>query len=192
MGGFSFLVPPYAREIGITTRLIGLLLLANASTVVVAQVPIARLAEGRRRVAMMALAGVIFAGACVLVVAAGGVGPEAAYAALVAAVIAVAVGERFFTTVLSPLVAELAPPGLRGRYMAAIGLSWWVGLALAPTLGTQLLGRSPLATFLAAAAVAGTAAASAVRLERRLPDASRLTPRPRSGTLAVSASPPAS
>ncbi len=176
-GVFSFLVPPYAKgEIGISARLIGLLLLANAATVVVAQVPIARLAEGRRRVVMMALAASIFAGACLLVVAAGRT--DTAYAALVAAVIAVGVGECFHTTVLMPLVAELAPVGLRGRYMASMGLSWWVGLALAPTLGMQLLSLSPAAAFLAAAAVAVAAAASALTLERRLPDASRLTPRP--------------
>jgi MFS family permease len=178
-GVFSFLVPPYAKnEIGVSERLIGSLLLANATTVVVAQVPIARLAEGRRRVVMMALAAVIFAGACLLVVAAG-LGTGTAYAALVTAVIAVGVGECFHTTVLMPLVAELAPTSLRGRYMAAMGLSWWVGLALAPTLGTQLLSLSPTATFLAAAAVAMAAAASALALERGLPDASRLTPRPR-------------
>ena len=178
-GVFSFLVPPYAKnEIGISARLIGLLLLANAATVVVAQVPIARLAEGRRRVVMMALAASIFAGACLLVVAAG-VSTDTAYVALVAAVIAVGVGECFHTTALMPLVAELAPAGLRGRYMASMGLSWWVGLALAPTLGMQLLSLSPAAAFLAAAAAAIAAAASALTLERRLPDASRLTPRPR-------------
>jgi MFS family permease len=146
-------------------------------------VPIARLAEGRRRALMMALAGSIFTGACLLVVAAGANG-GAAYAALVAAVIAVGVGECFHTTAVMPLVAELAPMSLHGRYMAAMGLSWWVGLALAPTLGTPLLSVSPSATFLAAAVVAVVAAASALALERRLPDASRLTPRPR-GTAAT-------
>ena len=120
-GVFTWLVPPYARiDVGIGARLIGLLLLANAATVVVAQVPVARLAEGRRRAVMMALAASVFAGACLLVVAAG---PRAAvaYAALLTASIAVGVGECCYTTVLTPLVADLAPPGLRGRYMAAWG-----------------------------------------------------------------------
>src|SRR5262249_53086499 len=126
-GVLTWLVPPYAKnELGISARLIGLLLLTNAATVVVAQVPIAKFAEGRRRVVMMALAAVIFAGACLLVVAAGaGVSTGTAYVALVAAVIAVGVGECFHTTVLMPLAAQLAPTSLRGRYMAAMGLSWW-------------------------------------------------------------------
>jgi MFS family permease len=97
---------------------------------------------------------------------------------LLAAVVAVGVGECFHTTALMPLVADLAPPALRGRYMAATGLSWWLGLGLAPTLGTQLLSVSPPATMLAAAGVALAAALSALALERDLPSSIRLTPRP--------------
>src|SRR5580704_4264918 len=178
-GVFSWLLPPYARnELGISAPLIGLLLLANAATVVVAQVPIARLAEGRRRVVMMALAASIFTGACLLVIAAAGASPRIAYAALIAASIAVGVGECFYTTVLSPLVADLAPPALRGRYMAVMGLAWWAGLAIAPTLGAQLLAHAPATVFLAAAGAAAVACVSALTLERALPEASRLTPHP--------------
>jgi len=177
-GVFTWLVPPYARnDLGISAPLIGLLLLANAATVVVAQVPIARLAEGRRRVVMMALAATIFLGACLLVLTAR-VTAGAAYPALIAASIAVGVGECFHTTVLTPLVADLAPASLRGRYMASIGLSWWIGLAIAPTLGAGLLSRAPTTAFLACAAVAAAAAVMALTLEGRLPANARLTPRP--------------
>jgi MFS family permease len=175
-GVFTWLVPPYARnDLGIGARAIGLLLLANAATVVVAQVPVARLAEGRRRALMMALAASIFGGACLLVVAVG-LRSGTAYPALLVASIAAGVGECFYTTVLTPLIADLAPPGLRGRYMASMGFCWWIGLAIAPTLGAQLLSHSPTAVFLAGAVVAGAAAASSLTLERRLPDAARLTP----------------
>jgi MFS family permease len=177
-GVFTWLLPPYARnEVGIGTPLIGLLLLANAATVTVAQVPIARLAEGRRRAVMIALAAAIFTGASLLVLAAGH-RAGAAYPAMIVADTAVAIGECCYTTALMPLVADLAPAGLRGRYMAAMGLSWWTGLALAPTLGIQLLSLSSAAAFLAAAAVAAGAGVSALALERRLPDGARLTPRP--------------
>lgn len=127
-GVFTWLLPPFARnEIGLSTQLIGLLLGVNALTVVVAQVPVARFAEGRRRALTMAL----------------------------------------------------APAHLRGRSMAVIGLCFWIGLAVAPTGGTALLSRSPTAAFGIAAAVALAAAISTLRLERRLPEAARLTPRPR-------------
>jgi len=178
-GVFTWIVPPYARgEIGLGPRRIGLLLLANALTVVLAQIPVARLAEGRRRVVAMAVAALTFAAACLLVVGADLVGSSYAYAALLAAAIVVGVGECFYTTALMPLVADLAPAALRGRYMATIGLSWWLGLALAPTLGTQLLSVSPPAALLAAAGAALAAGLSALALERDLPAAIRLTPRP--------------
>jgi MFS family permease len=177
-GVFTWLVPPYAAaDLGINPPLIGSLLLANAAAVAVAQVPIARLAEGRRRAVLMAIAAWMFAGACLLVVFAG-VGTGPAYAVLLAAVILVGVGECFHTTVLMPLAADLAPAAVRGRYMASMGLSWWIGLAIAPALGAQLLSVSPVVTFLAAAVVAAAAGRSALALERRLPDACRRTPRP--------------
>ena len=60
-GVFTWIVPPYAREqIGIDPRRIGLLLLANAVAVVVAQIPVARLSEGRRRAVAMAIAALSF------------------------------------------------------------------------------------------------------------------------------------
>jgi MFS family permease len=176
-GVFSWLLPPFARnQIGLSTPLIGLLLLANALTVVVAQIPVARFAEGRRRALTMALAGALFCAACLLVEVADA-RRAIAYAVLVTAVIAAGVGECLHTTALTPLVAELAPVRLRGRYMAVVGLCFWIGLAAAPTGGTALLSLSPTATFAAAAGVALAAAVSMLRLERRLPEAARLTPR---------------
>lgn len=186
-GVYTWIMPPYARtEIGVSTRLIGLLFLANALTVALAQIPVAKLAEGRRRAVAMATAALAFVAACLLLLVANFVGFSFAYGALLVAAIAVALGECFYSTALYPLVADMAPPALRGRYMATIGMSWWLGLALAPTAGTQLLGVSPSATMLTAAGVALAAGLSALALERRLPAAIRLTPsaagpRPRRG-----------
>jgi MFS family permease len=178
-GVFSWIVPAYARgEIGVSTRLIGLMVFANAVTVVLAQIPVAKIAEGRRRAVTMAIGALTFAAASLLVVGTDSLELQFASAALLAAVVLVGVGECLHTTVLMPLVADLAPAALRGRYMAAMGLSWWLGLALAPTLAAQLLSVSPPAAMVAAAAVALAAALSALALERDLPPAIRLTPRP--------------
>jgi MFS family permease len=182
-GVFTWLMPPYAKsELGIPAGRIGLLLFANALTVVVAQVPVAKLAEGRRRMALMAWAGLLFAAASLLVAAASGLGAGLVYPALVAAVVAVAVGECLHTAVLMPLVADLAPRALRGRYMAAMGFSWWLGLALAPIAGAPLLGASPRSAFVVAAGVALAATLSALALERELPVPNRITPRPASSS----------
>src|SRR5215203_2347299 len=178
-GVFSWIVPAYARgEIGVSTRLIGLLAFANAVTVVLAQIPVAKLAEGRRRAPTMAVGALTFVVACLLVVGAAFVElPLAAVTFLVAAIV-VAVGECLHTTVLMPLVADLAPVGLRGRYMSVMALSWWLGLALAPTLAAQLLSVSPTAAMLASALVALGAATAALALEREIPAGIRLTPGP--------------
>jgi MFS family permease len=154
--------------------------------VVVAQVPVARFAEGLRRALTMALAGALFCGACLLVEVADA-SRAIAYAVLIAAVIVAGVGECLHTTALTPLVAELAPAHLRGRYMAVVGLCFWIGLAAAPTGGTALLSLSPTAAFGVAAGVALAAAVSMLRLERRLPETARLTPRPRRQPLASAA-----
>ena len=178
-GVFTWIVPAYAvGEIGVGPRLVGVLLLANACTVVVAQLPVTRRAEGRRRTVTMAVAAFLFVVACLLVLGADLAGQPLAYPVLLGASVFVGIGECFHTTVLMPLVADLAPAALRGRYMAAIGLSWWLGLALAPTLGAQLLGISPSAAMVAAAGVALAAGVSALALERELPSAISLTPRP--------------
>jgi MFS family permease len=179
-GVFSWIVPVYARgELGVSTRLIGLMVLANSITVVLAQIPIARLAEGRRRVATMALGAATFVVASLTVVGAGLVDVRVAATALLLSAVVVALGECLHTTVLMPLVADLAPAALRGRYMAVTGLSWWLGLALAPTLAAQLVSVSPPAAMLASAAVAATAVVAALAIESEIPVAIRLTPNPK-------------
>jgi MFS family permease len=186
-GAFTWLVPPYANNtLGISTPMIGLLLLVNTATVVVAQVPVARLAEGRRRVLLISAAAVIFTCAFLLVASAG-VSGAAAYPFLLVASVAVAVGECLHTTVLTPLTADLAPPGLRGRYLAMIGFSFWIGLAVAPSLGGRLLSQWRAGAFVLFAVIAAAAAISALLLERRLPDSARLTPRPMASQKARSA-----
>jgi MFS family permease len=170
----SWIVPLYARsELGLGSKLVGLPLLANALTVVLVQVPVGRLAEGRRRAAMMAAGGALFAAAYLLILVA------ASYPALVVSAIAIGVGECFYTSTLMPLVADLAPESVRGRYMATISLSWWTGLALGPIAGTQLLRVSSALTFGACVAAASAASASLLALDRRLPAASRFTARSR-------------
>ena len=116
----------------------------------------------------------------VLVIVAGSLRaePGLAYAVLLVVCISVGAGECFYTATLMPLTAELAPEGLRGRYMAALGFSWWAGLALAPALGGPLLSRSPAAVFAVAGAASVAALVALIRLESRLPAGARRTPRP--------------
>jgi MFS family permease len=186
-GYFSWVVPQYAHaDLGISPALIGLLLLANAFTVAVAQIPVSWTQEGHRRTTAIAISCAIFTGSFLLIAAAGWTRAGPAYTALVIAAIGIGIGECFHTTALMPLVADMAPAALRGRYMATMSLSWWIGLALAPTAGTRLLATSPAAALLPAAGLTFAAGVAAVALGRHLPAAISRTPRP-SAAAAVAA-----
>ena len=177
-GVLAWIVPPYAREIGIGPGLIGLLLLTNAATVVFAQLPIVKAAEGTSRVGALSLGAGTWIVACLLAVLAQAVSVELAVVCLLAASVAFAVGECLHATAFMPLIADLAPLALRGRYMATAGLSWWLGLALAPTLGGQLLAISPSLALIGGAAVAASAIVLLRAFEPTLPASVRSIPRP--------------
>jgi MFS family permease len=85
-------------------------------------------------------------------------------------------GECFQGPVQGALVADLAPPRLRGRYMAVSTISWDVGFIVGPAIGGFVLAAEPLALWPLAGAVCLLAGAGAVVLERDLPNRLRLTP----------------
>jgi MFS family permease len=171
------LVPVFSRNhAGVGTAAIGLLFLANALVIVVAQLPVARALEGHRRARGLALTGLLFAvcWACVLSSAWLGV------AALVVGFAVMSMAECVYDGIRGPLVADLAPGGLAGRYMAASGFAWQLGFIVGPAVGAIVLGAEALALWPVAAAVCCVASIAALRLERHLPVEVRITPaRPR-------------
>src|SRR5688500_5870255 len=113
-----------------------------------------------------------------LIVFLGGLQLEALAAAFVFALAAVVfgLGECFQGPVQGALVADLAPPQLRGRYMAVSTNSWDLGFLLGPAVGGFVLAGAPLALWPLAALACLGAAALALALERGLPRELRLTP----------------
>jgi len=172
-------LPVYAKnEAGVTERGIGLLFFLNTLVIVLAQLPMARLLEGHRRMRTLALLGVVWAAALVLVPVAGMTGDGGAAWALLAVTFGViAVGECLHGTVQAPLVADLADHSLIGRYMAASAFSWGVGFALGPAIGGVVMNHWPHALWPAAAAVCLAAGAAALSLERAIPARARTTPK---------------
>jgi MFS family permease len=180
LAGFSGfdVLPVYAKnEAGVSEAQIGLLFLVNTIVIVLAQAPIARLARGHRRMATLALLGVVWATGWLLVPLAG-LGPASAMLLLTATMVCFALGQCLHGAVAAPLVADLAPPRLLGRYMALNALSWQVGFALGPAIGGFGLSISPAGVWVvfAALCLAGTALAFAI--EGALPDGVRRTPEP--------------
>jgi MFS family permease len=175
--GFDVL-PVYAKnEAGLTETQIGLLFFVNTVVIVLAQLPLARLARGRRRMPTLALLGALWAAAWVIVPMAGA-SPQAAVWLLTAAMIFFAVGQCLHGTVQAPLVADLAEPRLLGRYMALSALSWQVGFALGPAIGGIGLELSPNGVWLGAAALCALGGGIALVVEGTLPARARRTPAP--------------
>jgi MFS family permease len=150
-----------------------------ALLIVIAQLPVSKALEGRRRMVALALMNVLWAVSS-LVVLAGGVLFTATAAALafMAATMIFGIGETLQGPTQAPLVADLAPERLRGRYFALGSMSWSAGSILGPAAGGALLGWHPLAVWPVAAAVCVFSAAACLALERHLPARVRRTPKP--------------
>jgi MFS family permease len=177
MAGFE-LLPVYAKnEAGVSETAIGLVYLANTLVIVALQLPIARLVEGRRRMGVLALMGVVWAAGWALVPAAGIwlTGTSAAML-LGVAVCVFAIGECLHGAVQGPLVADLAEPRLMGRFMALSALSWQVGFTLGPAIGGFTLAFAPTGLWLGAAVLLLVGAAWSLALEPVLPSAARRSP----------------
>ncbi|HZB86192.1 MAG TPA: MFS transporter [Gaiellaceae bacterium] len=172
------LLPVFAKtEAGVSELGIGVIFFINTVVIVLAQLPLAKALEGRRRMKALAAMTVLWASAW-LVVLAGGAWLDAVAAVTVFALAAIVfgLGECFQGPVQGALVADLAPAHLRGRYMAVSTNSWDLGFLIGPAVGGFVLGVAPLALWPLAALTCLAAGALALALERLLPTELRLTP----------------
>jgi predicted MFS family arabinose efflux permease len=166
------LLPPFAKNYaGVSERWVGTMWLANTLLIVLIQLPVSKALEGRRRMRALALMSLLF-GAAALIVLFGGIWFTGTAAALVfvVATLVFGFGETLQGPTQAPLVADLAPDRLRGRYFALSAMSWSAGSILGPAIGGPLLGWHPLAVWPLAAAISVVAAFGCLALERRLPE----------------------
>ena len=172
------LLPAFAKnEAGVTERAIGVIFLVNTLVIVLVQLPIARLLEGRRRMPALALMTCLWAAAWLIVLVCGAtLEALAAAAGLALAGVVFGLGECFQGPTQGALVADLAPPRLRGRYMALSTMSWEIGFVVGPGIGGFVLEHQPLALWPLAAGVLLLAGMGALALEREIPRELRLTP----------------
>jgi MFS family permease len=176
--GFE-LLPVYAKnEAGVTESQIGIVFLVNTIVVVLLQLPMARLVQGRRRMPALGLLGLMWALAWLVVPIAGSQSATTAVLILIGAMSIFAVGECLHGAVHAPLVSDLASPRLLGRYMALSTLSWQVGFALGPAIGGFVLAYSPSGVWLGASALCALGGGLAFLVETTLPARARRTPAP--------------
>jgi MFS family permease len=175
---FEATFPVFARNhVGVSEGVIGLIFFVNVLVILIVQLPVVRLLEGRSRMAALAAMAVLWASSWIVVLAAGRwLEAAAAGTVLVVAGMIFAVGECVLGPAQSALVAELAPEALRGRYMALLTNSYAVGFIVGPAVGGAILALSPSGLWVVAAVVLLAAAAAALAMSRRMPADVRLVP----------------
>jgi MFS family permease len=169
---FSNILPPFAvAHTPVGAGEIGVVIFINTFFIVVAQVPATRVVARMRRTHALAVTSAIFAvGMLAVLLATKTESALAATAVLAGVAIIIAIGECGQFIVLGPLVAELAPPHLLGRYMSLYQLSFMAGVALGPAVGGALLARSPNAIWWSAALAMALTGTAFLRLGNRIPD----------------------
>ena len=178
--GYSLLtlLPQFARDqSGITERQIGLIFAVNTAVIVLAQLPISHLIEGRRRMRALVLMPLIWAVSWLLVDATGyWLSATAAFAGFAFALALFGIGECFHGPAHQALVADIGPPHLRGRYFAVHSLSWGLAGAVGPAIGGFVLAAAPFALWPLASAVCLVAAGGVLAIERYIPAGLRRIP----------------
>jgi MFS family permease len=169
---FSFILPPFAQaHTPVGPVGIGVVVFINTFFIVVAQVPATRVvARMRRTHALFATSAIFAVGLLAVLPATLTHSTLAATTVLAGVAIVIAVAECGQFIVLGPLVAEIAPPHLLGRYMSLYQLSFMVGVALGPAVGGVLLGTSPDAIWWGGAFAMALTGAGFLRLGNRIPD----------------------
>ena len=171
--GYSLftLLPAFARDqADLSEHQIGAVFFVNTLAIVLAQLPISRWIEGRRRMRALALMPALWAVAWLLVDAGGyWFTAGTAFAIIAFAGLILGVGECFHGPAHQALVSDIGSPHLRGRYFAVHSLSWGLAGFVGPALGGFILAAAPFALWPLASLVCLIAMVGVLRIERYIP-----------------------
>jgi MFS family permease len=169
---FSNILPPFVKaHTSVGPAEIGIIVLANTSFIVIAQIPAVRVVARMRRTHAFAVTSVLFAVALLAVLPATLIHSElAATSLLVGVAIVLASAEIAHILVLGPLVSDMAPAHLLGRYLSLYSLTFAGSLALGPAIGGILLQTAPDAIWWGGALAVLLAGVILLRLGDRIPD----------------------
>jgi len=175
---FSNILAPFAKaHTPIGPAEIGIIILINTAFIVIAQIPAVHLVARMRRTHAFAATSALFAVALLAVLPATLVHSALAATSILAGVaIVLALGEIAHILVLGPLVADMAPAHLLGRYLSLYSLTFTLSLAIGPAIGGLLLQSAPDAIWWGGALVALLAGTVLLRLGDRIPDPLREAP----------------
>ena len=129
---FELLAPiSLTQTHGLAPATWGLLFAMNPIVIVLLQMRVTRWTGGTPRGVKLA-AGVLLMASPYLLLEA-----SAALPVVICVLLVVVLGEMLWAPASEALVADLAPPGLRGAYLGTANAASWLGLSLAPAIGLQ-------------------------------------------------------
>jgi MFS family permease len=171
--------PYYVTEIGcLGAGSLAGLYAVNACAVVLLQLPVLQIMRGRRRTRGLALVCICWAAAWTLSLMGGQFSsPTATIVFFTSAIIIFAFGETFLSPSAAPLVNDLAPDHLRGRYNGLYVLAWTMGTICGPALtGIMLAKHQATALFSVCILLLLLGAGVTRRVERLAPASSNTIP----------------
>lgn len=149
-------LPLHVEDAGLDPGIFGVLVAVNGFVVIVCELPVTKVVQRwSARVAVPVGVGLVGAG---LLMYAG----PAALPWLVLATVVWSAGEIVGTPTASAYPVRVAPPGLRGRYLAASAAAQNVGYAVGPVLGAAAWARTGTGVWWLCGAVTLAAVAAAV------------------------------
>ncbi|MFG1678462.1 MFS transporter [Micromonospora sp. NPDC049282] len=157
------------RVVEVTPRVVAWALAANTVMIVLSQLLVIRRMEGRSRTGALAAVGAVFAGAWLVLGAAGVVGGGNALLAALGVVACSAIfgfGETMLSPVMPALTNALATDELRGRYNAMSSMIFGISGVVGPVTAGPLIGAAHGRVWVAVV-VGGCLAASLLALSLR-------------------------
>lgn len=163
-------LPAFAVTVGeVSTRVVAWGLAANTLTIVLAQLVVLRLLQGRSRSRALAVVGAVIAVSWLLLGLGGfsrSISPVLPVLGVVLCTVVFACGETVMSPVMPALTNALAPDALRGRYNAVGSMIWGVTGVIGPVTAAPLIGHGLAGVWLVLI-VGGAVGASLVALSLR-------------------------
>jgi MFS family permease len=123
------LLPVYVKEnFGILENQSGLIISVNATMVVLFQYFVTRVTKRHEPLAVLAVGGLFYA------VGLGSVALDSSMAAFAASMVIMTTGELILSPTALTLVARIAPPDMRARYMSLYSIAYTVAGGIAPPI----------------------------------------------------------
>jgi len=123
------LLAVYAKEnYGIPEYQYGFIMATNALMVVLFQYPVTTITKKYSPLPVLAI------GALFYTIGIGGVAFGSTFWGFWLCMVTLTIGELIMSPTTTTLVANIAPPDMRGRYMSIFGLTWGIGVGIGPVV----------------------------------------------------------